>query len=608
MSSLSLRRPSPSVVAASRVIVRDGEPADGQAAASVIQPLLQWEKGQVIPSLDALVASGLKFRTLSAEDGAAGRFKLRAGLAGHVCPVITDQVAKYCWLFCTPEYAGKTYLLREVIDELASVGIKMDPHWQVVVLEPALLNQISQGRISHEDLSVQREINDDPGKSLLFKFFVDTVDWGFRNGASDVDFVYRRNSARSYVAFYIDNKWVRPERFQTDSRHLISSVSVAYQRGKGSISSALETNVEQQLGLSLDLPCGAHVYLRWAGMSGDLEYRITLRIIKQDSKDILTLPNLGYLPDQEATIRRAVYSDGGAFIMAGRVNSGKSTTLGACVQLIPRYRKVTSIEDPVEANYENVFANTVSRSLSGDESAQLNAKLATLKRTGFNDLWLGEIRDRETGRAAQDVFEAGQKLYTTVHGHAAYKIPDRLCGPQIGIPRETLGTPGNLRLLVYQALLPKVCSHCGLGIGELARSPTVNMVDSPEVYIARLERLFNCDLSAVRIRNPQGCDACRREDMPELNGYKGRTCAAEMLVPTDDYCEFILRNDPIAMHRYMLDLRGNTAFDDQNMTGKTAMECAIYKALLGEIDPREIEMLFTPFQEFEFQRKSRSKA
>jgi len=47
-------------------------------------------------------------------------------------------------------------------------------------------------------------------------------------------------------------------------------------------------------------------------------------------------------------------------------------------------------------------------------------------------------------------------------------------------------------------------------------------------------------------------------------------------------------------------------FDDPDMTGKTAMECAIYKALQGEIDPREIEPRFMDFETVESMRNGRN--
>ncbi|MNT27545.1 hypothetical protein D3C72_1631820 [compost metagenome] len=46
-------------------------------------------------------------------------------------------------------------------------------------------------------------------------------------------------------------------------------------------------------------------------------------------------------------------------------------------------------------------------------------------------------------------------------------------------------------------------------------------------------------------------------------------------------------------------------YDSDNLAGKTALECAIYKASQGLIDPREIEPEFASFQSIERnQRKS----
>lgn len=80
-------------------------------------------------------------------------------------------------------------------------------------------------------------------------------------------------------------------------------------------------------------------------------------------------------------------------------------------------------------------------------------------------------------------------------------------------------------------------------------------------------------------------------------GTKGRTVVAEMLSMAKDAEIFSLlgRGDQGAVHRWVL-ARTKTPCTDADMQGKSALECALYKMSIGQIDPREIETHFGLFQ------------
>ncbi|WP_241213176.1 hypothetical protein SR914_20645 [Comamonas testosteroni] len=90
--------------------------------------------------------------------------------------------------------------------------------------------------------------------------------------------------------------------------------------------------------------------------------------------------------------------------------------------------------------------------------------------------------------------------------------------------------------------------------------------------------------------------------MPELNGLLGRTVVAELVEPDDHFLECIRDSKTIELSRYLASLR-TSRYDDPDMTGKSAMDCAIYKMSKGEIDPREIEPRFMSFVTVERRRE-----
>lgn len=86
---------------------------------------------------------------------------------------------------------------------------------------------------------------------------------------------------------------------------------------------------------------------------------------------------------------------------------------------------------------------------------------------------------------------------------------------------------------------------------------------------------------------------------------------AEMIEPDEEMLGYIFRSDNIGRDRYWRSMASNK-FDDTNLVGKTAMECAIFKAIrgktlngatFGNIDPREIEPRFMSFETVDFKRR-----
>lgn len=549
-----------------------------------------------------------------AETGNGAMRERRLGVSSwldtKIIPVRVAGQLDTLWLLVARDYLH-TEELQEVARTALQKGFRLHPDFQVIVMTDPLLLAISRGSLGARRMQLRRKVDASQESSRLFDGFKEVIRWALEQGAADVDFRCSRRDERSWIGFSIAGQWVFPERYAMPSQMMRQMLGLAFQFGEGASEPSLDMGIEQQLRIYLTLPAcrpspPQPLMLRWASMAADETYCVTCRIIVLSQKLQATrIEDLGYLPSQAATLRRALHSDGGAVVLSGVVNSGKSTTISTIMGMIPATRKIVTLEDPVEFMIPGAISNTVARPLTGHGSPILAAKLRTLKRTGFNDFLLGEIRDQETGSVAQDVFESGQKLYTTVHTGRAWMIPDRLAGQSIGIPREVLATPGNLRLLANQSLLPRNCPHCKLPFSALMGGAFGRTAAHWRGYAERLLRLYDLDLASVAVRNPAGCSQCQRVDMPELNGFGGRTTAAEMIEPDEEFCRLVAQSDSVGMLRHLEALRGSTRYDDPDMTGKSSMDCAIYKVSTGEIDPREVEPRYTSFESVELSRQRR---
>lgn len=529
--------------------------------------------------------------------------EIEAGaLAARLCPVQFEDGSTA--VFACAEEAGSDSVA-ECLRQLQGRGYRLHERPVRVVSLPLLL-AVARGQIDAGSLSRRRHLLGDPRKSGLLAVFHQMVDWALAHEASDIHINVESQRPVSRVFFTVTGRYVSPKAYQQlSSAMLLDMLSVAWMDVRGGNGAVFDPTVEQQGSIGYETG-GQAVMLRWASLAADAGPSVCLRVLRLESQGPLPgLAELGYLPGQVNCLEDARLSQGGAIVFAGVVGSGKSTTLASLIRSLPETRKVVTLEDPVEYLIPNALQNTLGRRLDGEDHSVFGVKLRTLKRSAMNDLMIGEVRDAETGRAFMDLAGSGMSLYTTVHAGSAALIPERLASDFIRVSRDFLVAPGVLKLLVYQSLLPRLCPHCAeplacLEAGGMAADGQWRDGAYWKAWTARLAQCYGVDTASagktLRVRCLTGCDACRRPVLPQLNGWLGRTVAAEIIRPesTPGFLDGLRRRDVQAAAQSWRAIRrdGLTGAD---MQGKTAMECALYKAWMGWVDPRDIEPAFSAF-------------
>lgn len=521
-------------------------------------------------------------------------------LASKICPAVLMDNSYV--LFVVPEF--RHHEMTETTVARCKEISKSKKIETFVITSTLLLGLRDKG-------TTQRD-NRAESKSAYKGSFEEIVRWGLKNNASDIHFNINHDATFSHVKFSIDGSYTAPKTWRLETNLLLNILNVAWMEGRGGHAPIFTGDSEQQCSIRLNID-KQDIICRWASLATDHGPSVTIRLLKTDQQfTSKSLESQGYLPSQIAMFERAQLSEGGAIFLAGVVGSGKSTTIASLLSSIPDSRKIITLEDPVEYRIPNALQNTISRSLEGNDENAFGAKLKTVKRSAPDELLIGEIRDDVTGQAFIDVTGSGTNVYTTVHAKSDIQIPERLASKAIGIPLDFLGSPGILNLLVFQALLPVLCDKCshpieetfsgwkdGLGIkrsGSYWRE-----------YTQRIVRLFDTDLTGLRIRNQSGCNHCSNPEMPALNGYKGRTVAAEMIAPNTDreVLRMIRSGDTIGLQEYK-DTLQKTDIRDVNMDNKSIIENAMYKAYKGIFDVRDIERKTMSFETLELIRNSRA--
>lgn len=501
-------------------------------------------------------------------------------LAARVCPVLLADHSVA--IFALTGHEGSDHA-DAIAQRVRRQGYRLAEPQRYVMAAPLLL-AIVRRQLTARTLLAPGTNHPEASRTALAGAFQEMVEWGVRNGASDMHLNVDLGEPESEVRYTVRGQYVAPECFRRmPTSMLMDILAVAWMDVRGGNGAVFDPSVEQQGRLTRRVG-DRTVVLRWASLAADRGPSVCLRLLEREPATALrSLDDLGYSSEQIAIMERAVRTDGGAIVFSGTVGSGKSTTLAALIASLPESRKVVTIEDPVEYIIPRAIQNTVARDLSAGDSAAYLAKLMAIKRSAMTDVLLGEIRDRQTGRAFMDLAGSGANLYTTVHAPSARLTGERLASDFIGVSRDFLATPGILKLIVHQSLLPRLCGQCALPATLLAEgrhAPSRGW----QQWLERIELLHGQPADLLRVRNPSGCSHCLNAQAPMLAGYAGRTVVAEHLEP---------RCDP----GFLRGLRDARPRDDGrgNPPERAASKHdAVRKMFLGEIDPRDVGSRLPP--------------
>jgi len=212
------------------------------------------------------------------------------------------------------------------------------------------------------------------------------------------------------------------------------------------------TNFQQYLELdfSYTLPNVSRIRCNAAKQRGTIN--LTIRLVPST---ISTLDELG-LPE---VCKELVTKPRGLVIVSGPTGSGKSTTLTAMINYLNsvEYRRVVTVEDPIEYTYSNDKCTITQRELGSDTQSFAGA-LKHVLRQDPDVILVGELRDAETVTAVLTIAETGHLVLTTSHAASTSQAVERII--DLFPPHERPIVQSQLASLLLgilcQSLVPKV--------------------------------------------------------------------------------------------------------------------------------------------------------
>lgn len=152
---------------------------------------------------------------------------------------------------------------------------------------------------------------------------------------------------------------------------------------------------------------------------------VVMRLFNMD-RAMYNLDRLGLLPEQRTVVDDIIAKPSGLVMVVGPTGSGKTTTLYSMLNsLASDERKIITIEDPVEYQFEGITQIPVKSTESGNDGTFAD-KLRAILRLDPDIVMVGEIRDNDTAKTALQASLTGHLVLATFHASSASAALTRL--------------------------------------------------------------------------------------------------------------------------------------------------------------------------------------
>ena len=142
---------------------------------------------------------------------------------------------------------------------------------------------------------------------------------------------------------------------------------------------------------------------------------------------ICSLEELGFLPNSVATIERMLDYNNGLVLVTGPIGGGKTTTLGAMIDILNTKREdhIITVEDPIEILQVSKNCQVNQRQI-GTHTKSYHSALKAALREDPDVIIIGEMHDLETIENAITASETGHLVIGTLHTNSVSQTVDRV--------------------------------------------------------------------------------------------------------------------------------------------------------------------------------------
>src|SRR5262245_24637715 len=278
--------------------------------------------------------------------------------------------------------------------------------------------------------------------------------------------------------------------------------------------------------------------LRVAIMPTQYGESAVIRLLPKET-GLLAIERLGFLPADEAKLRRLLALPHGMIVLTGPTGSGKTTTLATMLSSLNEpTRKILTIEDPVEYELQGINQSQTKPAIGLTFATALRAFV----RQDPDVIMVGEIRDAETAQIAIHAALTGHLVLTTLHTETAAAAVPRLL--DLGV--EGFLLKSTLRAVIAQRLVRLLCDRCKvphkLSVADLELDPRYSMIGFKAGEV---------------VHDAVGCERCGG------SGYRGPAGVFELLELNDEVRPLVgSHSDANEIDRIAIESGMTTMLDD----------------------------------------------
>ena len=243
-------------------------------------------------------------------------------------------------------------------------------------------------------------------------------------------------------------------------------------------------------------------------------------VMRRQGSHFNSLDELDFPDEIKSEFRKAIAGKDGLTIVGGPVGSGKTTlmTTGLIERLATTNgsQNILSLEKPIETPTPGIIQQEINDDYGLTWSTAIQAALREMPTI----LRVGEVNEQPAAQAIVRGANSGVVALTTMHIRSTLEVFETLKDYQISENE----IKNSLRLVIYLNRVRRLCPYCRKVESILTNIEVSDWADKV------LHDGKTGALTEFAVRNPNGCEICRRnQTKPELYGTLGSVGIYELL-------------------------------------------------------------------------------
>lgn len=387
------------------------------------------------------------------------------------------------------------------------------------------------------------------------------VSQAHRLGASDIHIESGKDDVR--IRFRIDGVLHSIARLSVEKKRILVGAIATAGNISTSSDEAQQGHIAQKVKMADGTDVDVNVRLETVPTVNGMD--AVMRLFNMD-QSMYTLDRLGLTEEQRQVVDDIISKPSGLVMIVGPTGSGKTTTLYSMLNsLNSEERKIITIEDPVEYQFEGITQISVKSSETGNDSSFADKLRATL-RLDPDIVMVGEVRDGDTAKTALQAALTGHLVLCTFHASSASAALTRLADV---IGQNPLFVSA-IRLVMAQRLIRRLDDSC-----KVAYQPS-------EAELGKIREVLETLPHGVEWPNLDGLQLYKAGSTPENPfGFTGQIAIREQFRMTDQ-----LRS---LLEKHQIDISAQQIEAAATESGmRTMLQDGILRVCAGETTLEEV--------------------